>query len=734
MCYMKLYTTTVLPILVFGLIFTGFSGVVHADKSGSSTASVSSSSTSQSKSASPQVVSASGRTFSKTQLAASPIFSTILSRINDISGQPSVAVHTTSQERPYSPVPFVIAKDSKNTVASTILFQAVQTAYTKIPIRPQSPVIEKDFPFSRPIHISLPVTRGGSVYWFGGKTHNDQFNGDFNMPSNTATSTNMQTWNYSTTNDPWSGRTESAGVYFQGKMYMVSGWNGISGGCSPDVWSSVNGKGWNLSTTTPAWGQIPLGGRSGHSLVVMDTKMYLIGGISCTNQQGFGDVWVTGDGENWTQLTTNNPVIGPRFDHTSVALNNKIYVMGGFKNCDNVQGTCGYRNDVISSVDGINWVIENNHAPWLRRSGHMSFISGGKMYVLGGYSYQIPELGNSSNIWVDPSAPNLVLTNPSGESFPVQPGFYNDVWSSSDGITWTQKTSQAEWIWRREAVGFSIGSAMYVFGGTSQQTYTGFRNDVWKSIDGGSHWQQVSMGPQTHAPVVSHTVIVVPKNFGAGVVGSKPVVQVLRTKLFSQLGLTNLRGQVTTDTMGTKSWFEFIQAPTGGGWGTFMPYSVSQTPQQSILPDSSVTIQDAVTFSENSWNATRIVAKNIIGTVVNEGMNTNIPDCSNGIPHIWLSTPVGAEIMSGLGGETFYQNYPMTVTWGSCNLASNEEITIRLSRYNSSDVFYFTSLNDGSETILVTSANPIIWQGDYLVRVSNASTGYSQSGIIHIAQ
>lgn len=147
-----------------------------------------------------------------------------------------------------------------------------------------------------------------------------------------------------------------------------------------------------------------------------------------------------------------------------------------------------------------------------------------------------------------------------------------------------------------------------------------------------------------------------------------------------------------------------------------------------------MTIQEAVTFSENSWNATRIVAKNIIGTVVNEGMNTSIPDCSNGTPHIWLSTPVGSEIMSGLGGETFYQNYPMTVTWGSCNLASNEEITIRLSRYNSSDVFYFTSSNDESETILVTSTNPIIWQGDYLVRVSNTSTGYSQSGIIHIAQ
>lgn len=727
---MKLYTTTVLPILVFGLIFTGFSGVVHADKTGSSTASISSSS-SQTKPASPRAVSASGRAFSKTQIAASPIFSTILSRINDISGQPSVAVHTTSQERPYAPVPFVIAKDTKNTIASATLLQAVQTAYTKIPTRSQSPVIEKDFPFSRPIHISLPVSRGGSVYWFGGKTYNEQLNGYFAMPSNTATSTNMQAWNYSTTNDPWSGRTESAGVYFQGKMYMVSGWGTSSDGCSPDVWSSVSGKGWNLSTIQPAWGQTPLGGRYGHTLVVMGTKMYLIGGLSCTNQQGFGDVWVTGDGENWTQLTTNNPVIGPRFDHTAVVLNNKIYVMGGFKNCDNSQGTCGYKNDVISSVDGINWVVENNHAPWLRRSGHMSFVSGGKMYVLGGYSYQIPQLGNSSNVWIDPSTPNLILTSSNGESFSVQPGFYNDVWSSSDGITWTQKTSQAEWVWRRDAAGFSIGNTMYVFGGSSEQTYTGFRNDAWKSIDGGIHWQQTSMGPQSHSPVVGHTAIVVPKNFGATVLGSKPTLQILKNGLFAQSGLVNLRAYVTSDLYPTTAWFEYVPAT---GYGAFLPYSNTQTVQQPVALGVNTPVTQITSFPENTTHAIRVVAKNIVGTTVSEGVNIAVPQCSNGTPYIWLISPIGAEAISGLGGETFHQNTPMTVTWGSCNLAANETVTIRLARVSSPDMFYFTSQNDGSETVQLTTSNPNIWTGNYTVRASNPSTGYSQSGWIQITQ
>ncbi len=731
---MKQYINAFSSILVFTFIFTGFSGVVLADKGGSSS-SVSSIKTTSVPSSSFSINSSASRIkpFSLGSSLQSSAFSGLqnISSRPDISNQLSVPESFSKKEPRSIPVPFVIAADKKNNVQYNTLVTVVKNTYTKIAAQPQTPVIEKDFPFSRPIHISLPVTRGGSVYWFGGKTYNQQLGGYFAMPSNTATSTSMQTWNTSTTNDPWEGRTESAGVYFQGKMYMVSGWGTSSEGCSPDVWSSVNGKGWNLSATMPAWGQGSLGGRYGHTLVVMGTKMYLIGGLSCTNQQGFGDVWVTGDGENWTQLTTNNPVIGPRFDHTAVVLNNKIYVMGGFKNCDNSQGTCGYRNDVISSSDGINWQVVNNHAPWLRRSGHMSFVSGTKMYVLGGYSYTIPQLGNSSNVWIDPETSNLILTSPNGESFPVQPGYYNDVWSSTDGVTWTQKTSQAEWIWRRDATGFSIGSTMYVFGGTSEQTYTGFRNDAWKSIDGGIHWQQTSMGPQSHSSVVGHTAIVVPKNFGATVFGSKPSPQILKNGLFAQLGLVNLRAYVTSDLYPTTAWFEYVPAT---GYGAFLPYSNTQTVQQLVALGLNTPVTQTVTFPENTNHAIRIVAKNIVGTAISEGMNVTVPNCASGTPYIWLMAPIGAEIISGLGGETFYQNTTMTVTWGSCNLSSDQTISIRLARQGSPDMFYFTSQNDGSETIQLTTSNPNIWTGNYIIRVSNPATGYSQSGLVQIVQ
>lgn len=741
---MTYYINAAVRITIFTLIFTSSFGIANAQVSKSASRISTSESEIKQVPVATRAVSSVKQVSSETknqsvisvpiQTPVSVISRAVSTIAKNISDTPSISSSVSSKQPKYNPVPFAIATDKKNnTNEYNMLLSALNTSYAKVPVRNETTMTEKSFPFSRPVGITqLPVSRNvGSVYWFGGKTHNDAIGADLNMPSHTASSTNMQTWSYSTTDDPWIGRTESAGVYFQGKMYMVSGWNGMSGGCSPDVWSSVNGKGWNLSSTAPAWGQAPLGGRLGHTLVVMGSKMYLIGGMSCATNQGLGDVWVTGDSENWVQLTTNNSVIGQRFDHTAVVLNNKIYVMGGFKICDNSQGTCGYKNDVISSVDGVNWVVENEHAPWLRRSGHMSFVSGGKMYVLGGYSYTIPVLGNASNVWADPSTPNLTITTPSGESYQAQPGYYNDVWSSSDGVTWTQQTSQAEWIWRRDGAGFVIGSTMYVFGGTSQQTYTGFRNDAWKSTDNGAHWQQVSMGPQTHVPVVSHTAIVVPKNFGAGIIGSKPQTQVLQNGFLSQLGLVNLRGYVTTNTTSTQSWFETEFA---SGYGAFLPYMTSQTPHQTVSVGSNILVQHASLFPENSSSAIRTVVKNNIGTVVSDGMNANIPNCSDGTPHIWLTSPIGAETISGLGGETFYQNHTMTVTWGSCNLGIGETVTVRLARQGSPDMFYFTSANDGTETFQITTSNPSMWTGDYKVRVSNPVTGYFQSGLVHIVQ
>jgi hypothetical protein len=60
--------------------------------------------------------------------------------------------------------------------------------------------------------------------------------------------------------------------------------------------------------------------------------------------------------------------------------------------------------------------------------------------------------------------------------------FLNDVWSSADGIAWTLVTASAPWSPRADAGVEVLGNALYVVGGAGH-------NDVWRSRDG-IEWTQ----------------------------------------------------------------------------------------------------------------------------------------------------------------------------------------------------------------------------------------------------
>ena len=90
-----------------------------------------------------------------------------------------------------------------------------------------------------------------------------------------------------------------------------------------DVWHSTDGATWTQATANAAWSA-----RSGHSSVVYDNKMWVMGGYDGGSNN---DVWYSSDGVNWTEAT--DPVNGAawpvRTYHGSVVYENKIWVMGG---------------------------------------------------------------------------------------------------------------------------------------------------------------------------------------------------------------------------------------------------------------------------------------------------------------------------------------------------------------------------------------------------------------------
>ena len=91
--------------------------------------------------------------------------------------------------------------------------------------------------------------------------------------------------------------------------------------------------------------------------------------LSCKNGLGPEEIWRL---KRW-QCATENAGWSGRYGHTSVVFDNKMWVLGG-----------GYKNDVWYSSDGINWVCATENAGWSPRDDHTSVVFDNKMWVLGG--------------------------------------------------------------------------------------------------------------------------------------------------------------------------------------------------------------------------------------------------------------------------------------------------------------------------------------------------------------
>jgi len=149
------------------------------------------------------------------------------------------------------------------------------------------------------------------------------------------------------------------------------------------------------------------------------------------------------DGSTWG-LVNNSCSWGPRSYFTALVYDGKIWALPGYKDYD------VYVNDVWYSIDGSNWTQATSNAPFAPRDQYSAVVFKNKMWVLGG----------------------------AGD----QPGddFYNDVWSSTDGVTWTQETNSAGWSARYGHASVVFNNKIWVIS-----------DDSWSSTDG-INWVQES--------------------------------------------------------------------------------------------------------------------------------------------------------------------------------------------------------------------------------------------------
>ena len=255
----------------------------------------------------------------------------------------------------------------------------------------------------------------------------------------------------------WAQRRYHQAVAHNGRLYVLGGRGNSSSDRKNDVWYSVDGENWTLVTDTADWEA-----REKHQAVAHNGRIYVLGGYDGNNR--LSDVWSSADGKSWDQVT-GAADWSIREDHQAVVHNGRIYVLGGFDGGD-------VYNDVWSSVDGNTWIFEGN-AAWDARYIHQAVSHSGRLYVLGGSVF----------------------------------GDYNDVWSSVDGRSWVQeKVNNSDfWSERSGHQSLSRDGLLYVLGGLNDSSST-FYKDVWSSADGvgwtetptEADWQ----GRQRHQAVV----------------------------------------------------------------------------------------------------------------------------------------------------------------------------------------------------------------------------------------
>jgi len=238
----------------------------------------------------------------------------------------------------------------------------------------------------------------------------------------------------------FSGRSEHSSVVFQNKLWVIGG---FGNGAKNDVWSSLDGVDWSLVTNNAAFEA-----RLNHTSVVFDNKIWVIGGND-SQQNIRNDVWYSEDGSTWVEAT-NAADFPPRYLHTSVVFDDKMWVIAGFGN--------GRKNDVWYSSDGVNWLEATANALFSPRQDHNTLVFDNKIWLIGGFDNKRK----------------------------------NDVWFSTDGNTWTEATTSLPFTVRASHSSVVFGNKIWIIGGNDGRI---FKNDIWSSKDGISWSNSVKEAP-----------------------------------------------------------------------------------------------------------------------------------------------------------------------------------------------------------------------------------------------
>ncbi len=195
-------------------------------------------------------------------------------------------------------------------------------------------------------------------------------------PNSIWSSPNGVTWSI-TENSEWSKRWRNSTVVFNDRLWVIGGHNS---GWKNDAWSSVDGTNWDQENTSSVW--VDYGAES--TAVVFDGKIWMLGGWQGPNPGTLiNTIRNSSDGKTWQTVTPQGAIWEPRWDHQAVIFDNKIWVIGGEVRNDSSAPDLNF-NDVWYTADGTNWIELVDAADWPARSRFTSTIFDNKLWIATG--------------------------------------------------------------------------------------------------------------------------------------------------------------------------------------------------------------------------------------------------------------------------------------------------------------------------------------------------------------
>ena len=284
------------------------------------------------------------------------------------------------------------------------------------------------------------------------------------------------TWTPVTLEAAFAPRDGAGAVVFQDRMWLLGGWSQLDPihfprDCNNEVWSSKDGMTWDLERAN-TYGEEGFDpdrdweGRHTAGYAVYDEKMWIVGGDPLQGHYQ-DDVWNSTDGRTWHWVNRNRPVPwGPRVLHYTVVFRGRIWVIGGQTMPQYGPAEDRFYRDLWHTSDGIQWTQVAPEPPSWPHRGMIggSAVFQDRIWILGGGTYDTP-------------------------AFPKRK-FYNDVWSSPDGVRWECHVQHAPWAPRQYHEVAVFDDKLWVLEGYYQAN----RNDVWYSADG-IDWHELPNTP-----------------------------------------------------------------------------------------------------------------------------------------------------------------------------------------------------------------------------------------------